>query len=448
MGGRRCARAASTQSAICNRRSDSPVPLLLWNLLIHLTLPFLFVWVIAVSFMGRRLGASWLGQAGLRDLPAAPSGKETLWLHAASVGETRAVAPLVRPLKQRYPDLLLFLSVSTPEALELAHKTIGADLHGYFPFDFPWILRRWFRRLRPRACIIVETEIWPNFSHECRRRGIPLILASGRISPRSFRRSKSLAWAYRAFLDDFSLLLARSSSDRECLLALGADPERTHVSGDLKYESLPEPAPGRGEGSAPDDGAPFLLVGGSVHPGEERPLVEALKALKETMPDASLVLAPRHPEKAEAMAESARDAGLPAALRSEVVAPVMGGVLVVDRIGELVDWYGRADLVFVGGSLVPAGGHSLLEPAALGRPLLHGPHCFNFREAESLLLEAGGARRVEDGPELVKAVSALAKDPDARRLMGRSAREAVATRRGALNLTLNHLAHLLPPSHT
>jgi tetraacyldisaccharide 4'-kinase len=343
---------------------------------------------------------------------AGPAG-QAIWIHAVSVGEVLAATAFVAGIRRRFPGRRLVISTTTPAGQALALERFGA-LAGpgavfYFPLDWPFALSRAFRAVRPAVVAIMETEIWPNFLRQAQRRGVPVVFVNGRISARSFARTQRWQWLaggfFRRVLHDARLFLMQSEEDRERILALGADPASVQVTGNLKYDVAP-PAPGplvawlqqAGAGHGP------ILVAGSVVAGEEEPVLDAFACVRERYPGALLVLAPRKPDRFEAAADILARRGFPSLRRSgmDLAQPLPEGVavLLLDTVGELAAVYRVAAAVFVGGSLVPAGGHNILEPAASGRPPIFGPHMDNFREMAAEFRSSGAGFEVRSGSEL------------------------------------------------
>jgi 3-deoxy-D-manno-octulosonic-acid transferase len=379
--------------------------------------------------------------------PPAPAGG--LWVHAVSVGEVQAAASLVRALARRHPQLPLTLTTSTPTGRARARSLFGAEVAvRYLPYDLPGPVRRFLERVRPQLGIILETEIWPNLYRACGRRDLPLVLASARLSARSVGRYRWLGGLVREALARNVWVAAQSEADLGRFAALGASPARSRVVGNLKFDfELPaEAADGAGALRAALGSGRPVWVAGSTHEGEEDQVLDAHARLRATRPDALLVLAPRHPPRFEAVAGLLRRRGTAFAARSggTAVAPATE-VLLLDTLGELVRFYAAADVAFVGGSLVPVGGHNLLEPAALGKPVVSGPHTANAAPVARLLIEAGAAETVADAQELAACVARLLADGGARRARGERGRAAVDANRGALARFLALVEPLLRP---
>jgi 3-deoxy-D-manno-octulosonic-acid transferase len=369
--------------------------------------------------------------------PLAPHG---VWLHAVSVGEVQACAPLVSALHQRHPGVPLTVTTFTPTGAARARALVGniAQVR-YLPFDLPGAVRRFFVRAQPRLAVIFETELWPNLYRECGRRRVPLVLASARISARSVGRYQRLGTLFRDTLARAEVVAAQGAGDAERFRVLGAPPASTHVTGNLKFDfELPPDIVQRGARVRAQyaRGRPLWVAGSTHGGGEERAVLEAHQRVRAVHPDALLVLAPRHPPRFDEVAQSLSQAGLRFVRRSQATADDTTArdcaVVLLDSLGELLDFYAAADVAFVGGSLVPIGGHNLLEPAALGLPILTGPYNSNSEEIARLLIARGAAEVVSDAAQLAARLSALLADAGERERMGAAGRAAVDANRGAL----------------
>jgi 3-deoxy-D-manno-octulosonic-acid transferase len=370
----------------------------------------------------------------------------SIWLHAVSVGEVSAAAALVRALHARHPDVPLVLTTATPTGRAQAATLFGADVEVRFlPYDTAGSVRRFLARIRPLAAIIMETELWPNLLHECGRRGVPVVFASARLAARSVPRYRRFGTLFSAGLRN-AWVAAQSSADADRFIALGADPARTRVVGNLKFDMR------LGEAVAENGrelrrrylGARPVWTAGSTHEGEEELVLGAQAVLERAVRGALLVLVPRHPQRFEGVAALLERRGLvfDRRGRSETVRPE-AQVLLLDTMGELTAFYAASDVAFVGGSLVPVGGHNLLEPAALGVPVITGTHTQNGPEIARLLIEAGGALEVADAVALAAAAGRLLADPALRERMGESARSFVEAHRGSLARLLALIEPLL-----
>jgi 3-deoxy-D-manno-octulosonic-acid transferase len=395
------------------------------------------------AFLARRRRAGYgrnlaqrLGRLG-HGLPPEPR----CWIHAVSVGESAAAVPLVEGIRRRWPELGIVVTTITPTGARIvAERLAGTAVHRYFPIDLPGPVRRALDAARPRFFIAIETELWPNFLRALARRRVPAMIANGRISDRSFRRYHWVRGLMRRVLADVAVFAMQTEEDARRIIALGAPRERVVVTGNLKSDLLPE--------ASPDDvrwrerlglGADARLwIAGSTHRGEEALVLDAFAQARARCPQLALILAPRHPERTGEVEALIRERGLGAVRRSRLpgdTAP--GAIVILDTVGELAALYALAEVVFVGGSLVPVGGHNVLEPAMRGKPVLTGPHTSNFREGVELLQRSGGGLVVKDGADLARELRRLLEDRDLARRMGEAARLAFAGRQGAVSATLD-----------
>jgi 3-deoxy-D-manno-octulosonic-acid transferase len=413
--------------------------------------------------------------------------RPAIWLHAVSVGETLAALPLVKALRERFPRHRLIVSTTTATGQQVARARLEADGFCYFPFDWKFSARRALDRVRPEAVVLMESELWPNFLAECRARGVPVVVANGRVSDRSFRRMRKfgslLGGLQRRMLSDVTHFAMQSAADAERIIALGASAKQVSVSGNIKYDI------GAADRSDLDEvaarlSAAFalarrpLVVAGSTSDGEEEMVIAAFEKLRREpgTEHARLLIAPRHPERFDAVARllessrlryvrrsafAARTAAQPevAAVGASAFAAVnlaahgkvaeAADVVLLDSIGELAALYATASVVFVGGSLLPKGGHNILEPALHARPIIVGPHMENFREItdeflrRDAVVQLHGANDAELTEALFRAFAELLSDPERARALGENARRAVADNRGATAHTVEIVAGLI-----
>ncbi|MCF8085839.1 MAG: lipid IV(A) 3-deoxy-D-manno-octulosonic acid transferase [Desulfohalobiaceae bacterium] len=373
----------------------------------------------------------------------------TIWVHAVSVGEVQAAIPLLKQLRQRHPEREILVTTTTPTGSQQLRDQLGDSVrHCYAPYDFPFAVPRFLDAARPDLAVIMETEIWPNIFRECSRRDIPLFLANARISPSSFRRYRAIRGFLSGLLREVTVL-AQSRDDADRFTALGAPPERTHVCGNIKFDiQLPRELVDRGSqlGDRLSGGERLVWIGASTHQGEEEHLLRAHAALAQRCPGAVLLLVPRHPERFEHVAGLCRRHGFSLHRRSQGLFPDQPcSVYLGDSMGELPLYYAASDIAFVGGSLVQTGGHNLLEPAALCRPILTGPHVFNFTRISELLLQRRGLLQLSDPGQLDESLCRLALDPELRADMGSRASEVVQENQGAAQAILAQLETALPP---
>ncbi|MCR4347738.1 MAG: lipid IV(A) 3-deoxy-D-manno-octulosonic acid transferase [Sulfuricaulis sp.] len=375
--------------------------------------------------------------------------QRVIWIHAVSVGEVRASAPLVRELSEHYPYHSLLITTMTPTgSAQVRALFVDKVAHCYAPYDYPSAIRRFLDRTKPVMTIVMETELWPNIFHLCRERGIPVFVTNVRMSDFSMRKYQRFASLARATLLQVSRFAAQSPADANRLMNLGAAPETVTVTGSIKFElnigaSMREAAEVLRLTWGQD--RPVWLAA-STHEGEEETVLMALAALK-TQPrfaNMLLVLVPRHPERFTAVARLCKK-NFRIALRSETPGAIDPAteVLVGDTMGELQLFYGAADVAFIGGSLVPTGGHNLLEASALGKPVVFGPHMFNFQEISQMTLDRGAGVQVQSLDQLSAAVSDFLGNANRRDSVGEAGRKMVEENRGALTANMRLIEQLI-----
>ncbi|UXZ61893.1 lipid IV(A) 3-deoxy-D-manno-octulosonic acid transferase [Burkholderia multivorans] len=382
-----------------------------------------------------------------------------IWVHAVSVGETRAAQPLIDALMRARPDARILLTHMTPSGRATGEQLFGDRvLRCYLPYDMPGAVRRFLRTWRPTLGLVMETEVWPTLIDECRRADVPLVLTNARMSARSYRRAAKFGAATRDVFGGFSRVLAQSPADAERLTSLGA--RNVTVLGNLKFDmTTPPELAARGHAWRDAIGTRPVWVAASTRENEEALVLQAFAAMK--TPDALLLLVPRHPQRfAEVEALVARnglkcvrrsawaaDAAALAAGRPAAAEPLPGDVTVLlgDSMGELGAYYAASDVAFIGGSLLPLGGQNLIEACAVGVPVVIGPHVFNFTQATADAVSAGAALQVADPLDLAHVLDALFADNARRIAMGAAAAAFAARHRGATARTVDVLAALLPP---
>ncbi|CAG4907109.1 lipid IV(A) 3-deoxy-D-manno-octulosonic acid transferase [Paraburkholderia saeva] len=382
-----------------------------------------------------------------------------IWVHAVSVGETRAAQPLIEALIEARPDARILLTHMTPSGRATGEQIFGDRvLRTYLPYDMPHAVRRFLRAWRPTIGVVMETEVWPTLIDECRRADVPLVLTNARMSARSYRRAAKFGKATREVFGGFARVLAQSPSDAERLTALGA--RNVAVLGNLKFDmATPPELAARGRAWRAAIGMRAVWVAASTREGEEALVLQAFAALG--VEDALLILVPRHPQRFDEVAAYVEKTGLrlerrskwaPAGAASNPVAstepiaalPQDVRVLLGDSMGELGAYYAAADLAFIGGSLLPLGGQNLIEACAVGVPVLIGPHVFNFTQATADAVAAGAAVQVQDPADLARALRELFEDRSRRIAMGGAASAFAARHRGATARTVDVLTTLLP----
>jgi 3-deoxy-D-manno-octulosonic-acid transferase len=404
----------------------------LYSLVLSCAAPFAFA---VVLWRGLRDRSYWQG-LGERFGWGRRMSTPTVWLHAVSLGEMSAAAPLIRAIRTRHPEIPLLLTTATPAGRARAQALSGANADVRFlPYDTPGSVRRFLARIRPRLAIIMETELWPNLLGQCERLGVPVVLASARLTAKSVSRYRRLGALFSSVFSANLQVAAQSAEDAERFQSIGSAPARTHVAGNVKFDLQLDAQildQGRRLRAAFGDQRP-VWIAGSTHAGEEEQLLDAHAALLTERPEVLLLLVPRHKDRFAAAAELLARRGVRFTRRSGGSAPGPGcQVLLVDTVGELALLYASADVAFVGGSLVSVGGHNLLEPAALGLPVLTGPHYSSSRDIALLLLEQGAALQVADARDLAAALRRLLFNPAERQRMGAVGKQIVEANRGSV----------------
>lgn len=417
---------------------------LLYTLTMYLLTPVILYRLAARGIKYRRYLSRWKERYGFFPDPAM---QDSIWVHAVSVGEVNASVPLVEALMLRYPEARMVVTTVTPTGSERVQTLFGERVfHVYLPYDLPASVRRFLDRIRPRIAVIMETEIWPNLFITCRERGIPIVVTNARLSERSLKGYGPVRPLARRAIRCASFVAAQSPIDAERLRSLGAATSRLAVIGNLKFD-MPVPA------SLHDTGARLrdewgvrrpVWIAASTHEGEEMPVLKAHAAVLQRFPDALLLIAPRHPERFKPVAAVCRSLGFATRTRSEQgKADERCQCFVVDTLGELLHFYAAADIAFVGGSLEPIGGHNLLEPAALGKPVIVGPHTFNTEEIADSLIAAQAVLRIANAEELGAAVIRLLAHEDERLAMGEAAQAVLERERGAVERTVRIVEQVL-----
>ncbi len=377
------------------------------------------------------------------------AGSNTIWIHAVSVGEVLAITGLVAELKAQLRDYRIVVSTTTDPGQKLARQNFGEENVFRVPLDLPWAVQAFLDALSPRMLVLAESEFWPNLLHGARQAGVAVAVVNARVSDRSLPRYARFRWLFARVLTNVDLLLAQSEEDARRLIAIGAPAERVHVGGNLKFDIKAPPA--RNEianriiAVAKREQMGPLIVAGSTLEGEEAMLLDAFRAIRERYSQAMLILAPRHPERFEAVAAALGSSGIFFRRRSlwDGELPVSSWVLLLDSIGELAALYEFAAVAFVGGSLVPRGGHNVLEAAYFGVPILVGPHTENFREIIETFRHAD-AIRITTAGSLRQDLLFMLENHAERERLGRNAQDVMRTQQGATHRTAEALLALLP----
>jgi len=418
----------------------------LYSLCLYLLTPLA---LLRLAWLGRRnpgYRQGWRERFGF--IAADPArGAAPLWLHAVSVGEVQAAAPLVRKLREQFPGLAIWITTTTPTGAATVARLFGGQVaHSYVPYDLPGALARFLGRLRPRLVVVMETELWPNMLAACAQRGIPVLLANVRLSARSAAGYRRIAGLTREMLGQVAGLAVQTRADAARLCELGAPAAAMQVTGSMKFDiGLPPGIHEQGEALRRVLGANRpVWIAASTHAGEEEEVLDAHARLRRQLPLALLVLVPRHPERFDQVASLCRERGFNTVRRSsDTPCDETSAVYLVDTMGELPICYAAAEIAFVGGSLVPTGGHNMLEAAALGVPVICGPQVINFTEIFHLLSEAGAACGIRDAGELAEQLQQFFADAEKRERAGAAGRRLVEENRGAVDRVMAMLRPLL-----
>lgn len=416
----------------------------LYSLVIRLALPISLYYLIWRGLRQREYFDRWSERFALY---RGERVNGCLWIHAVSVGEVNAAAPLLEALRERHPGQTLLVTTTTPTGSARVRALWGDTVHHvYLPYDLPGAVRNFIEHFQPRLAVVMETEIWPNLFAELERREIPAIIANARLSERSLRGYRPISLLIRQAMATVDCVAAQSEADAARYRKLGARDARVKVSGNLKYDlPLPEGIVEQAAAWRKSWGDRPVWIAASTHPDEEEVVIEAHRAVLAATPNALLLWAPRHPERFAAVAAACARAEFRVAQRRRDELPqAQTEVFVIDTLGELMSFYAACDVAFVGGSLQEVGGHNLLEPAALGVPALVGPHTFNFQEITELLIDVGAVQQISDAASLSTKLGQLFRHPDERHRRGEAGRTRIAIERGALARTLKMIERCWP----
>lgn len=419
---------------------------IIYSLLFYLALPFIY---IRLWWKGRKIPAyrqRWAERLGF--IPAL-GGQPCIWLHAVSVGELIAARPLILALRQHYPTRNLVITCMTATGSAIASQYQDEKIHHvYVPYDVPGAIKRFLQRVNPCLAIVMETELWPNLHHYTAQWGASILIANARLSQKSMQGYQRIPFLVRPMLHDITRIAAQSSDDAARFITLGADPERTAIWGNIKFD-IPVPTDLVKQGQelrAGWQGPRPVVIAASTHAGEEEQVLQAFDELRKKLPETLLILVPRHPNRFDEVALLCQKRGYNYVRRSEQKnCNLEHQIFLGDTLGELFLYYAAADVAFVGGSLVPVGGHNLLEPAAIGLPIVTGPQLFNFTEISQLLRQAEAVVSVDNDRELARIWLQLLTDSDRSQEMGKRAVAVVEKNRGALDKHLAYIATVIKP---
>ena len=403
----------------------------IYSQLIRLLLPYIFLRLWWGGRHSPRLRRNWAQRLGFAPEVSSP----VIWVHAVSVGETIAAAPMVRRLLERNPDVTILMTAMTDTGLAQAQKMFGNKVqYAYVPYDTPGAVKRFLARVQPSILVIMETEIWPNLISQSRKAHVPVFLINARLSERSARGYERVRSLARPVMQSISWVAAQAEQDAARFRRIGVAADKIAVTGSVKFDVDIEP---RVREQAQQLKAQFggrpVWIAGSTHDGESRQLLKAHRKLLAAVPDALMIIVPRHPERFELVASAVTKAGLSLARRSLNDSPAAAQVYLGDTMGELMMLYGASDLAFIGGSLIERGGHNPLEPAAWGIGVISGPHVFNFESIYKCLQEHDGVTIVESAGELLVCLTRLLNNQQALHESGQRALAVVESNRGALD---------------
>lgn len=413
-----------------------------YTLLLRLLLPLVFVRLLVRGLRNRGYWHRWRERLGF----VAPATSPTLWLHAVSVGEVRAAQALIMALRARYPHVRLWITTTTPTGSAQVRQLFGdAVAHSYLPYDLPGVVERFLRRVNPMAGIVIETEWWPNLFYACAQQAIPLTIVNLRLSARSFARYRKFATLTRATLACVRAFGVHATADADRLAALGVPRSLIEVTGSIKYDlTIPPSVVAAARMLRLQWGMRPTWIAASTHADEEAMALRAHALIAQTLPDALLILVPRHPERFDTVARLARTEFVVARRSAGDTVTAATAVYLGDTMGELLMLFAASDVAFVGGSLVPVGGHNILEPAALGVPVIFGPHMFNFTDIAATALASGAAVEIADASALQPAIERLLTQTHAREAAAAAACAMMAANQGALARALTLIARIMP----
>ncbi|OGW09139.1 MAG: hypothetical protein A2W77_05755 [Nitrospinae bacterium RIFCSPLOWO2_12_39_16] len=374
-----------------------------------------------------------------------------IWVHAVSVGEVIASTPLVKGLRREYPDAKIILSTVTDTGQQIAKERIKeADYIIYFPFDFSWSVKRALNTINPIVCIIMETELWPNFLREANKKAIPVAVINGRISERSFKRYRMISLFMKSVLESVRLFSMQTEEDAKRIIALGADKRNVNVSGNIKYDSefkeIEEEKVKEIKNTLGVNNNDRIFIAGSTHPGEEETIIRLYSHILKNHADFRLVIAPRHIDRVGDVEEIVKRKGLASVRKSEIQNPkskIQNPIIIIDTIGELGFMYSIADIVFIGGSLIPHGGQNILEPAFYKKPVIFGKYMMNFQEIAKEMILSGGGIQVNDEKELIKEVDGLINNGKKMIEIGEKGYQVIMKNRGALQKNLELIGEII-----
>ncbi len=417
---------------------------LIYSLVFVLALPMVLLNLYLKGRQYPQYRKRWKEHFGIFD---SPDVERTIWVHAVSVGEALAAIPIIKRIQKERPEFSIVVTTTTPTGAERVNSMLGESvLHLYSPYDLPWVVNRFIRKIKPRLTVIMETELWPNFIHFSRKNNIPVVVVNARLSARSAHSYARLPIpTNRLLLKPITEFACQSTGDGQRFIELGADPSKVKVTGSVKFDLQPprQLDTKTREMFAPWLDAPFIWVAGSTHVGEDETILHTQRLLLDAGIEAKLILVPRHPERFDSVGELIEQRGFKLAKRSKKGSLQEDSeVFLCDSMGEMMYCYNAGHVAFVGGSLIERGGHNPLEPASLAKPVLTGKYTFNFSDVFRNMIEAGAAKVICEN-DLFDVLMSLQKDESLRKRMGKAGLKVVETNRGAITRTLKILYRYL-----
>ena len=427
---------------------------LLYNLLLTASIILILPWWLLNLARGKYRRGFWQ-RTGF--YPDEIKGQSPIWIHAVSVGEVIASSSLIKSLRKEYPDIKIILSTVTDTGQQIAKEKIKeADYIIYFPFDFSWSVKRALNTINPIICIIMETELWPNFLREANKKAIPVAVINGRISERSFKRYEIISLFMKNVLESVTLFSMQTEDDAKRAIALGADKSNARVSGNIKYDNefkeIEEEKVKEIKNTLGVNNSDRIFIAGSTHPGEEDIVVKLYSNILKNYPDFRLVIAPRHIDRVGEVEEIVKKMGLDTVRKTAILkgshqSPVtshqLKPVIILDTIGELGFMYSIADIVFVGGSLIPHGGQNILEPAFYKKPVIFGKYMMNFQEIAKEMILSGGGIQVNNEEDLIREVGGLLNNKKKMIEIGEKGYQVIMKNRGALQKNLELIEDII-----
>lgn len=411
--------------------------------LLYLAMPFILLRLLWQSRKSSEYAIRWNERFGCFSVPDQPT---ELWVHAVSLGEVIAAEPLIKRLLDKYPDKKITVTTMTPTGSQRVANTFGENIfHVYIPYDYPDAIARFIKRVQPKLAIIMETELWPNLLHQCQLHQIKVLIANARLSERSAKGYAKISSLTQEMFDNIIKIAAQSDADAHRFESLGMPRDKINVVGNVKFDiSIADTVITEGVKLRERCGVKrHVWVAASTHDGEEQKVLAAHQQIRQHIPDALLILVPRHPERFDAVEDMSNKQGFITARRTDDDYPQDMQVLIGNTMGEMLVFFAAADIAFVAGSFKPIGGHNVLEPAALSKPVLSGPYMFNFAKIEHLLKSAQGLLTVHDQEDLAKQVIELFQHPEQRETLGKNAHKVLEQNRGAVDAHMHIINQLI-----